>query len=119
LSTLIIIAVAGLLGGLVIWVVAKFNLGLEVDSFATAFATAILIALIAAVAHQLLGALGITIAGGWLGAIMNLIISGLVLMVAGRTLPGLKVAGFVGALIAAIGIGIVTWIVAWVLALFA
>ena len=119
MSNLVIITIAALLGGFVIWVVARFSLGLEVDGFATAFATAILIAVIAAVVYGLLGTLGITIAGGWLGAIMNLIISGLVLMVAGRILPGLKVAGFAGALIAAIGIGIVTWIVAWVLALFA
>ena len=69
--------------------------------------------------YWLLGALGITIAGGWLGAIINLIISALVLMFAGRMLPGLKVAGFAGALIAAVGIGVVTWIVGWVMSLFA
>jgi uncharacterized membrane protein YvlD (DUF360 family) len=118
LSALIIIVVAALLGGFVIWVVAKFNLGLAVDGFATAFFTAILIAVTGGVVYSLLGALGFTIAGGWLGAIMNLIISALLLMVAGRILPGLKVAGFAGALIAAIGIGILTLIVEWVLALF-
>ena len=39
------------------------------------------------------------------------------LLTAGRMLKGLKVNGFVGALVAAIAIGVVTWLINWFLGL--
>jgi putative membrane protein len=63
----------------------------------------------------LLGLLGIQIGGGWLGAIVNLIIAAVVLLVSGRIVPGLRVKGFGGALIAAIAIGVFSWLLNLVL----
>jgi putative membrane protein len=66
----------------------------------------------------LLGVLGITLGSGWLGAIVNLIVAAVVLMIAGGFVKGLVVKGFVGALIAAVAIAVVSWLIVWVLGLF-
>ena len=108
---------AHLFSGLVIWIVSKLGLGLDVDGFGSAFVAAIVIAVIGAIFTWLLGLLGITIGGGLLGAIIHLIIAAIVLMVADKFLKGLKVAGFTGALIAALAIAVVTWLVSWVVGL--
>jgi uncharacterized membrane protein YvlD (DUF360 family) len=39
-------------------------------------------------------------------------------MISDRFVPGMKVNGFGGAIIAAIAIGVVSWLVAWFLGLF-
>jgi len=55
---------------------------------------AFVIAIVGGLITWLLGLLNITIAGGWLGAIINLIISAIVLLISGSFVPGLKVKGF-------------------------
>lgn len=113
------IVIAALVSGFVIWVVAKLNLGLEVTGFAPAFIAAIVIAVVAGLITWFFGLFGITLGGsGLLGAIVSLITAAVVLMISGRIVPGLKVNGFVGALIAAVSIGVVAWLVNWVLGLF-
>lgn len=107
-----------LLAALVIFIVGRIGLGLVVDGFVPALIAAAVIAIVAAIVNWLLGVLGITIAGGWFGALISLIIAALVLLVSDRFVKGMKVNGFVGALIAAIAIGIVAWLVNWVLGLF-
>lgn len=107
------ILIGALFGGLIIWIVGKLGLGLEVSGFGPAFIAAIVIAVISWVVTWLLGVLGITIGGGWLGAILNLVIAAIVLMVAGNFVKGLVVKGFVGALVAAVAIGAVSWLIAW------
>ncbi len=62
--------------------------------------------------------LGITIGGGLLGAIVFLVVAAVVLMISDKFVPGMKVNGFGGAIIAAIAIGVVNWLVAWFLGLF-
>jgi putative membrane protein len=101
----------------VIMIVGRLNLGLTVDGFGPAIIAAAVIAIVGGLIYWLLGLLGITIGGGWLGAIINLIIAAVVLLTAGRMLKGLKVNGFVGALVAAIAIGVVTWLINWFLGL--
>ena len=76
---------------------------------------AAVIAIVGGVIAWLLGALAITIGGGLLGAIINLIIAALVLMFSDRFVKGMKVNGFVGATIAAIAIGVITWVIGWLL----
>ncbi len=115
---LIGIVIAAALGGLVIWIVSKLGLGLSVTGFVPAFIAAIVIAVVGGIVAWLLGALGISIGGGWLGAIVNLIIAAIVLMVSGRIVPGFTTNGFVGAIIGAIGIGVVTWLIGLVLGMF-
>lgn len=112
------IVIAALISGFVIWVVGKLGLGLEVTGFAPAFIAAIVIAVVAGLITWFLGLFGFTIGGDFLGAIISLITAAVVLMISGRIVPGLKVNGFMGALVAAIAIGVVAWLVNWVLGLF-
>ena len=117
LGTLLGILLALVFAAVVIVIVSKLNLGLTVDGFGPAIIAAAVIAIVGGLIYWLLGVLGITIGGGWLGAIINLLIAAVVLLTAGRMLKGLKVNGFVGALVAAIAIGVVTWLISWFLGL--
>lgn len=116
-ALLIGIVFGALISGFVIWIVSKLGLGLEVDGFGSAFIAAIIIALVGGIVTWLLNLLGISIDGGWFGAIIHLIIAAVVLMISDRLLKGLRVAGFVGALVAAIAIGFVYWVLAWLVGL--
>ena len=116
-TLLIGVVIGALISGLIIWIVSKLGLGLEVDGFGSAFIAAIIIAVVGGVINWLLGVLGISIGGGWIGAIIHLIIAAIVLMISDRILKGMRVAGFVGALIAAIAIGAFYWLLAWLVGL--
>jgi len=102
---------------LVIWIVGKLKLGLTVRGFGAAIIAALVIALVSAVIVWLLGALGISLAGGFLGTIIALIVAAVVLLISDRFVPGMEVKGFTGAVIAAIAMAVVSWIVFWVLGL--
>ncbi|MCA9950418.1 MAG: phage holin family protein [Anaerolineales bacterium] len=117
IGLLIGVVVGALISGFVIWIVSKLGLGLEVDGFGSAFIAAIIIAIVGAIINWLLGALGISFGGGWLAAIIQLIIAAIVLMISDRFLKGMRVAGFVGALVAAIAIGVVYFLIGWLVSL--
>jgi putative membrane protein len=107
-----------LVAALVIWIVGRLNLGLTVRGYGAAIITAIVIAIVTAVVAWLLGLLGITLGGtGLLAAIIALIVAAIVLMVSDRFVPGMEVKGFTGAIVAAIAIAVVGWLVSWVLGL--
>jgi len=108
--------VALLISALVIWIVSKLNMGLTVKSYGSAIIAAIVIAVVAAVVFWLLGLLNITIGGGLLGWIVMVIIAAVILQLSDRFLPGMEVHGFKGAIIAAIAIGVVSWIISYLLA---
>ncbi len=110
--------VAVVVAAVVLLIVSRLNLGLSVSGFGAAAISAIVIAIVGAVVLWLLGVLGITIGGGWLGALVFLVIAAIVLMVSDKFVPGMQVKGFVGAIVAAIGIGVVYWLLAWLLGLF-
>ncbi len=114
---LIGVVIGALISGFVIWIVGKLGLGLEVDGFGSAFIAAIVIAVVGAAVNWLLTVLGISFGGNWLGAVLQLIIAAVVLLISDRFLKGLRVAGFVGALVAAIAIGAVYWLIAWAVSL--
>jgi putative membrane protein len=118
LAVILGIVLVALVAGFVIWIVGKLGLGIEVSGFGAAFIAAIIIAIVGGLITWLLSLLNITIAGGWLGAIINLIIAAIVLLISGSFVPGLKVKGFGGALIAAIAIGVVSWLLNWLIGLF-
>jgi putative membrane protein len=115
LGAIVGILIGALVTGLIIWIVGKLGLGLEVSGFGPAYIAAIVIAVVSGVIMWLLGLLGIQVGGGWLGAIVNLIIAAVVLLISGRIVPGLRVKGFGGALIAAIAIGVVGWLISLLL----
>jgi putative membrane protein len=118
MSYLINFLVALVVSAVVIYIVGRLNLGLTVSGFGAAIIAALVIAIVGTVIFWLLGVLGITIGGGLLGAIIYLIVAAIILMISDRFVPGMKVNGFMGAIIAAIAIGVVAWIVAWLLGLF-
>jgi putative membrane protein len=107
---LIALAIIGLFSGFVIWIVSKLRLGLQVDGFGSAFVAGIVIAVVAGILTWLLGIAGIPDSAGLIGGAVHLIISIIVLMISARLLPGLKVAGFTGALVASIAIGAFYWL---------
>ena len=53
--------------------------------------------------------------GGLLGTIIYLIVAAVVLMISDRFVSGMTVNGFGGAIIAAIAIAVVNWLVTWLL----
>jgi putative membrane protein len=109
--SVIVSAVIGiLLYALAIWVVSKLGLGLKVSGFGPAVIAAIVISVVSALIIWLGDALGLSV-GGFLGAIIHLIIAVLVLMFAGDAVRGLKVKGFTEALIAAVAIAVVSWFI--------
>jgi putative membrane protein len=109
--------VALIVSALVIYIVGRLNLGLTVSGYGAAVITAVVIAIVGTIVFWLLGALGLTIGGGLLGAIIYIIVAAIILMISDRFIPGMKVNGFAGAIVAAIAIGVVAWIVTWLLGL--
>ena len=105
--------------GLVIWIVGKMGLGLTVDGFVPAMIAAIAIAVVAGLITWGLGLFGITLGGtGIMGAIVSLVVAAVVLLLADKFVPGMQVKGFGGEIIAAIAIGVVNWLIVWVMSLF-
>lgn len=106
-----------LLGALAIWIVSKLNIGLAVDGFGGAILAAIVIAVFTTLFNFLLSSVLVTTGislGIWSG-IVGLIIAVVVLMLSDKILPSLKVNGFVGAVAAAVTIGVVNLLIALVL----
>jgi len=118
MGILVSFIIALLVSALVIFIVGKFNLGLSVESFGNAVVAAIVIAIVAAVVNWLLGLIGLTVGGGFLGVIVLLVVAAVILMISDRFLPGMQVNGFTGAIIAAVAIAVVSWLLDWVLGLF-
>jgi putative membrane protein len=109
--------VAVVVAAVVLMIVSRFNLGLSVAGFGPAVIAAIVIAVVGAIVLWLLGALGISIGGGLLGTLVYLVVAAVVLMISDRFVSGMKVNGFSGAIIAAIAIAVVYWLLTWLLGL--
>jgi len=109
-GTIVGVVIGILLYALAIWVVSKLGLGLKVSGFGPAVIAAIVISVVSALIIWLGDALGLSF-GGFLGAIIHLIIAALVLMFAGDVIKGLKVRNFTSALIAAVAIAVVSWFI--------
>lgn len=105
---------AAIVSGFVIWVVGKLGLGIEVDGFRPAYLAAIVIAVLSAVIVWIWQTVfKYTLPGGLEGALISLVTSAAVLQTAGRWVKGLRVKGFLGALIGAVAISAVGWLLAW------
>ena len=110
LNVLYVIVIAAIVSGLVIWTVSSLNLGLAVRGFGAALIAAIVIAIIGTVIRLVLAAIGVPSLGGIIGFVERLIVSAVVLMLSDKLLPGLTVDGFKGAIIAALAISVISWI---------
>lgn len=119
LGTILGLALAWAFGAVVLMIVGRLGLGLSVDGFVPAFIASAVISIVAGVIIWALGLINISVGGpGLLGAIVSLIVAAIVLLISDRFVKGMKVNGFVGALIAAIAYGVVVWLIQWVLNLF-
>lgn len=113
-------AIIGFIAGVVIaaivlLIVSKLNLGLQVTGFNGAAIAAIIMSIISSVVLALLEAIGIRIGGGFLSFIIWLLVSALVLIIAGKLLPGMSVSGFSGAILSAIAIALIYWVLSLIL----
>ena len=117
MGTILSIIVYLVVAAIVLMIVDRLNLGLSVGGFGNAIIAAAVIAIVAGVIGWLLGLLGLSMGTGFWGAILNLIVAAVVLMFSDRFLKGMSVQGFSGAIIAAIAIAVVGWIVNWALSL--
>ncbi len=115
MSILIGFLIALVVSAVALMVVSRLNLGLTVAGFTSAIIAALVIGVLGQLVLLILGGLGISLPAGLLGFLVFLVISVVVLLLAGRMLPGMKVNGFVGAIVASLGIAVVTWLIVWLL----
>lgn len=119
IGALIGLAIVVVLNALVIYIVGRLNLGLTVDGFGAAVIAAIVISVVSWAFQWLFGFFGFTFIRNpnLIGAIVALIISAVILMISDRFVKGMKVSGFSGAIVAAASIGVIHWIVSWLVGL--
>ena len=115
LSTLLSIIIGLVLYAVVIYIVSRLGMGLTVANFTSALIAGAVIAIVSWLVWWLLGLLGIGNGSGLIAAIVNLVVAAVILLIADRFVPGMKVNGFVGALIAAVAIAVVAWLIGWLL----
>jgi len=108
---LISFVVALIISAIVILIVSKLGLGLQATGFVGAFVAALVIAVVTAIVMWVLDALGITFGSGIVGAILMILVSAGVLMFSDKFAPGIKVNGWTGAIVAAIAIGVLNWLI--------
>ena len=110
IDALVGIAIVGVIGGIVLKIVSSLNLGLWVRGFVTAFIAALVIAIVGTAVKFVLTALGVPNPGGIVGFVEHVIVAAVLLMIADKLLSGLTVHGFKGAIIAALAIGVISWV---------
>ena len=115
-NALVRITIASVVGGFVIKIVSSLNLGLWVKGFVTAFMAAIVINVVAIAIGYVLAAMGVPNPGGIVGFVARLIVAAVLLMIADKLLSGLTVHNFKGAIIAALAISVISWILGLFLA---
>jgi uncharacterized membrane protein YvlD (DUF360 family) len=115
-NVLVGITIASVVGGAVIKIVSSLNLGLWVRGFVTAFIAAIVINVVAIAIGFVLTAIGVPNPGGIVGFVERLIVAVVLLMIADKLLAGLTVHGFKGAIIAALAISVISWLLSLFLA---
>jgi len=112
-------AVLGALAAaLILWIVGKLGWGMEVDSFGGAFLTALLMSVFSALLYWLLGLFDFVPHSGLLGGVVHLVTAAVALLLAAGVVKGVRVKGFLGAVIAILGMGLVGWLINWVVSLF-
>lgn len=90
------ILIGAVISGAIIWLISKLNMGLSVDNFGWAMLAGLFIGVITTLITQFVPNLT-----GIVGAVVHLIVSAVVILLAGKVLSGVKVDGLTGALLAA------------------
>ncbi len=102
--------IAAVVSGVIIWLVSKLNVGLSVDSFGWAMLAGLFIGAITNLLNPLVSGINEI-----LTAVIHLVIAAGVILLAGKVFSGVKVDGFKGALIAAVAIAVVGFVLALLL----
>ncbi len=119
IGTILAFALVWAVGAVVLMIISRLNLGLTVDGFGAAFIASAVISIVSAIITWLIGLIGIQVGNpGLIGALVTLVVAAVVLLVSDRFVKGMKVNGFVGAIIAAISYGVIAWLLALVIGLF-
>ncbi len=119
IGTILAFALVWAVGAVVLMIISRLNLGLTVDGFGAAFIASAVISIVSAIITWLIGLIGIQVGNpGLIGALVTLVVAAVVLLISDRFVKGMKVNGFVGAIIAAISYGVIAWLLAWVIGLF-
>ena len=105
------ILIAAVISGAIIWLVSKLNIGLSADSFGWAMLAGLFIGTLTNLFNHLLPGMSEVIT-----MVIHLAISAGVILLAGKLFSGIKVDGFKGALIAAVAIAVVGFVLALLLA---
>ena len=105
------ILIAAVISGVIIWLVSKLNIGLSVDSFVWAMAAGLFIGMLTNAFNQLVPGMNEIVT-----MVIHLLISAGAILLAGKAFKGVNVNGFKGALIAAIAIAVVGFVLALLLA---
>ena len=115
LGTIIGILIGTIFNAIVLWIVGKLGIGITIEKFGTAFVAAFVIALIGVLTYNFTKGMEGSM-GEFGGAVLHIIFSAIVLLVVDKIMPGMKAKGFLGAVIAAIAIGVVQWLLGSVVA---
>lgn len=118
LGLLLGLLLSALASALILWIVGKLGWGMEVDGFGAAFLAAIIMAVFSAILYWVLGMFDFVPHSGWLGALVHFVTSAVALLLSARVVKGLRVNGFFGAVVAILGMGLVGWLINWVVSLF-
>lgn len=100
------LSLGALFSGAIIWVVGKLGLGLSVDHFGWAALAGLMIGLVISGLQTFVVPLS-----GIVDAIVHLLISAVVILGAGKLLKGFTVNGFGGALVAALAIAGISYLI--------
>ena len=103
------IVIGAVISGGVLWLVSKLGLGLTVAGFGSAMIAGLLIGF---VSNLVVAALPGT---GAIGAIVHLVVAAAVIFLCGKLLKGLNVDGFAGALLAAVSIAVINYLIGFAL----
>jgi putative membrane protein len=107
---MISVIIVGVFSVLAIWIVSKLHLGFEVDGFGNVLLTALAVAIVAGILTMVVGFAGSMDGDGLVGGIVHLVASAIVLIIIARLLPGVRVSGFIGVIVASIAIGLFYWL---------
>jgi putative membrane protein len=110
---------AWIIDAIVLVIVDRLNIGLKIRSFLYALVAAAAIAIVAAVVIWILGALSITgLSAGLFGFIIGILVNAFIFWLAAKFTPGFEIANYPAAIVVAIVVAAIFWLITWVGSLF-
>jgi len=106
-----------LISAILIWIIGKLGWGMEVSGFGAAFLAAILFGLFSVVINAVLNLVGLSPERAWVAILVHLVASVVALLLASGLVKGLRVKGFLGGLVAVVGMSAVGALVNWLVQL--